>query len=768
MPQERLYIKVILPKQYEERKDQGGGGKVVPFKPVTPELRRQLVSRIEEVETLIDNAPERAKAIPVRVTLEEKARAKSHRPDNIFSQETCPIIGAGEPGELYVRMTHRGVVGLKAVISQGDTPMLVKAISTIHSIQSLMDADRLAGMPPEEVFKSAPSRDGRRLIKVKLFDYGDPDIQDNMIVEFEALLFKRDIKGERLLQFKGQDIYAIECRSVKDVRVLANAIMVRSVVKMPVFRTLRDSASKARPLPSNLPMLDADPKEYPIVAVVDSGVSSKIPAFEPWIYKRERTVSPAEENTSHGTFVAGLITWGHIFNSSIPGVGVYPCRILDIHVLPNSDPSYGRVGFITEYEMLQSLEDYLLKYANEVKVWNLSLGSDEVCSLDCFSDFAVELDNLQEKYGVTFVIAAGNYNDAPLPSYPRSAEVAEAARITAPADSVLGITVGSIAQVDHPDGTKKGEPSPFSRNGPGPNFIIKPDFAHCGGNTGKNLATPSGVSSVNETGWVGENIGTSFATPFVSRPLAYTHHLITPAPSPTIARAILTHNARDIRTMERVKEGDDQYIGFGTPLDVDQSLACDRHSITLVFEEIIRPGYKLEWDYFPYPESLIRGGKFFGEISMTLVYHPKRNPSWGSEYCETYLDAHFGVIRDGKDKDGNPKEEFKGQVPFEHNELRELYEYAQIEQLRKWAPVRTYHRVMPGGVMGKRWKLTVEMLCRHDVDLQPLLQPFALILTISDPKRKALVYDEMARILRNRFRSKNLELRPSVQVRTRS
>ncbi|HEX2750064.1 MAG TPA: S8 family serine peptidase, partial [Verrucomicrobiales bacterium] len=88
--------------------------------------------------------------------------------------------------------------------------------------------------------------------------------------------------------------------------------------------------------------------------------------------------------------------------------------------VPNSDPTHGAVGHITEAELLQDLEQVLLKHANEVKVWNLSLGSDEVCTLDRFSDFAVQLDNLQERFGVTFVIAAGNYADAPLLPYPRN------------------------------------------------------------------------------------------------------------------------------------------------------------------------------------------------------------------------------------------------------------------------------------------------------------------------------------------------------------
>jgi hypothetical protein len=82
----------------------------------------------------------------------------------------------------------------------------------------------------------------------------------------------------------------------------------------------------------------------------------------------------------------------------------------------------------------------LQEHANEYKVWNLSLGTDEVCSMEDFSTLAEALDNLQEKYQVSFVISAGNFVNPPLLDYPRTQDQFEAGRITTGADSVLGIT----------------------------------------------------------------------------------------------------------------------------------------------------------------------------------------------------------------------------------------------------------------------------------------------------------------------------------------
>jgi hypothetical protein len=130
--------------------------------------------------------------------------------------------------------------------------------------------------------------------------------------------------------------------------------------------------------------------------------------------------------------------------------------------------------------------------------------------------------------------------------------------------------------------------------------------------------------------------------------------------------------------------------------------------MTLVFEEQLRPGYFLEWDDFPYPPSLKKGGKFHGEISMTLAFPPRRNADYRAEYCETHIEASFGIFTD--DKEG---EEFHGQVPVEHSRAQELYESFQVRNLRKWAPVRTHYRLLPRGVTGNRWRLKVRRLSRH-------------------------------------------------------
>ncbi|MBK8324820.1 MAG: S8 family serine peptidase [Betaproteobacteria bacterium] len=169
-------------------------------------------------------------------------------------------------------------------------------------------------------------------------------------------------------------------------------------------------------------------------------------------------------------------------------------RCFDLQVMPNDDPAAGDTETIGEQDLLIALEGALQQHANEFKVWNLSLGSNEVCSLDDFSEFARELDDLQDKYKVSFVISAGNYVNPPLMSYPREDAHLEIGRITTPADSVLGITVGAISHVDYRD---KGPARTSSRPSPVmalDRTMIKPDLVHFGGACSPTRPTRQGFA----------------------------------------------------------------------------------------------------------------------------------------------------------------------------------------------------------------------------------------------------------------------------------
>ncbi|MGD1098109.1 MAG: S8 family serine peptidase [Bryobacteraceae bacterium] len=770
---ERLLIKVIMPKQGTERKISGGGAPPKPFRPVDARYRSRLSTQVSAIRTAIVPQVRRAGAAPVRVKLLPKAAAKSHRPENLFSAQSCPIVGAGRLGELFVKATPEGLDRLTELIERNTSDRMMKELSCVETIEPVTPAFRRSGLEARDVLRRSPRGKQGFITRAGLFNFGADSDQARLVEDFESTCRERAIRVSSSRGYSSSSFtYETECRNVEDVDALSRIIGVRSITPMPVIRTLRPQMFAAKPLP-NLPSGDDVMGDFPVVVVVDSGISEQVPGLESWVVGRDSQVAPEYRNTDHGTFVAGLIVWGGQLNPTMTGLDDSPCGVFDLQVMPNDDPAKGDMLPLLESEFLVSLEAALQQYANAYKVWNLSLNTDAVCSLDAFSTLAEELDNLQEKYKVSFVISAGNYDTPPLLDFPRTGGQLQAGRITSPADSVLGITVGAVSHVDYKkNGPKEHDPSAFSRHGAGPNYVIKPDLVHYGGSCSTDFSHIAGIRSVNGTGSA-ENLGTSFATPLVARTLAQIYHQVTPTPSPVLARALLTHHARDPRTRLRVPDGDENFFGFGLPAPVPYCLECNAHTSTLVFDDMLRPGYFLEWDDFPYPPSLRRDGKFFGEVWMTVAFAPARGARWGTEYCETHIDAHFGVYRTQKSRETGlvkPKPIFVGLVPPEHKNPGLLYESYQVEKLRKWAPVRTYYGDLgENGERGDRWRLKVQLLTRHGIEEEETFQPqpFSLILTISDPERKARVYDEMVQIVRNRFQSQNLTVRAAARVRAK-
>ncbi len=777
-PAEHLLIKVILPKQGVERKVPAGASAPRPFRTVDATFRKSLSTRVRTLQHAIESSARSVGAVPVLVKLLSVASAKSHRPETLFSSKTCPIIGAGKLGEIYIRATPEGLKKIDSYImhdkhrSQTAEAQLTKEISTIDTIEPVTPESRLDRLNPQDVLRLSPRKEDGFSTKVQLFDFVDAEDQQNLVSDFMRTCEQARIKVQRRGYSDDSQYYEAICRTVNDVETLSNIVGVRSIKRMPVIRSIRPQAAQRQSLPSGLPEPTDGIGNYPIVAVVDSGISDQIPRLNQWVIGRDSRVAANYRNPWHGTFIAGLLCWGKELNPTLRGVDSSPCAIFDLQVIPNDDPALGDTDVLLESELLQDLETALRAHANEIKVWNLSLSTDEVCSLDGFSSVAVDLDRLQEKYNVSFVISAGNYDQRPLLDYPRTGDQLARGRITTPADSVLGITVGSVAHVAHPNGgPREGEPSAFSRHGAGPNFIIKPDLVHFGGTCTTDGSQQHGVRSIdgNQTG---EGLGTSFSAPLVARTLANIYHHVTPTPSPVLARAILTHHARDPRNDGRVPDTEENFLGFGLPPSIAQCLQCEPWTSTLVFEDQIRPGYYLEWSDFPYPPCLTRNGRYFGDIWMTVAFAPARNERWGTEYCETHIDASFGVYHRQKARStGVVTVRFNGLVPPEHKNPGLLYESYQVEKLRKWAPVRTYFGSLgERGEAGFKWRLMVRLLTRHGVDASEHFRPqrFALIVTISDPNRTAPVYNDMAVGIRSRFKVENLALRAVTRIRAQA
>ena len=104
-------------------------------------------------------------AVPgvARITLRGEAKAKSYRPSLIFNETTCPVIGGGAAGELFVSASQMGLRRVESQFSstaQGATAH----ISTIERIEPFVAEVHLE---PTETSRKRQSK----AIRVRLFEH---------------------------------------------------------------------------------------------------------------------------------------------------------------------------------------------------------------------------------------------------------------------------------------------------------------------------------------------------------------------------------------------------------------------------------------------------------------------------------------------------------------------------------------------------------------------------------------------------------------------
>jgi hypothetical protein len=500
-----------------------------------------------------------------------------------------------------------------------------------------------------------------------------------------------------------------------------------------------------------------------LIGIIDGGVSESNSFIQPFIESREEYIAEEYRNPNHATFIASTILFGNLLNEldSAPQKGF---KFIDVIAIPNSDKSYGRVDSIGEIELMEIIEEVVEKHCDRVKIWNLSVGIPDIVCDNSMSDLGIFLDEIQEKFQVQFFISSGNLTTAPLRAWPPQASMGERDRIISPADSVRALTVGSLALNENKYSiVKQNEPSPFSRRGPGANYTTKPEIVDFGGNFASSSSHQLGlgVKGLDPEGNIVEGIGTSYANPRALQKYASVYDEMLDKDL-LLTKAMIIHSSR-MWSRDLLDENLENihYYGFGKPsLNPNDIMSCSKDEITLIFKQSVPQGSHLEMMDFPYPPSLIRDGKYFGDIGMTLVVNPILDDRFGGEYCRTNVDVSFGVYKYGAE--GDPVK-YKGQVPMEVT-WTEKFETSRVEHGFKWNPIKSYHRKIQRGIeCGDGWKIRINMSPRNGLDVQP--QEFVLIITIKDPQEND-IYSEVVNGLRTRgYVMNNLETRQTIRQR---
>ncbi len=753
---EKLWIKRVEISDSNFFKPGAGGSPPKVFGTVTTKVRERIAGEVrsaaKSMSALLTHIPDAA-AI-ARVVLKDEALAKSHRPSDFFEGAGCPVVGVGGFGELLISVRSKAIGTLEHAILSRDSNAAIANISTIKKIESFSLGDDTLSMVADAIRKREPTS-----LKLRLFQHQDATIDAALERALFELLRASEISFKRLTYARGLSIFSLSNVHPDQVREIGRFVGTQSLGAFPQYHVVRPAS---QPVARLTPALFPPPNEnveYPIVGVIDSGVDPTNLLLSPWIAGREEYVPVDQRNYEHGTFVAGLIVHSRTLNHDDPRFPLSPCKILDVVAFPASE-------HLSEDDLLAILQEVVPQHP-EVRIWNLSLGGSTPCSDNAFSDLAVALDELQTTHNVMFVLASGNYTAKPFRTWPPAGAIGDADRICGPADSLRALTVGSVAHRDSPSSrVRASEPSPFTRRGPAPVHLPKPEVTHYGGNCeAAGGHAQMGVLSVDARGNLAESIGTSFAVPNVAAILAHVQTAPREPLSNLMTKALLIHSA--VLKNGDLAAADFPYRGFGVPTDAADIFTCDPWSATLLFETELVSGVDLERAPFAMPPCLrLPTGAFRGELTVTLAYEPPLDAGFGAEYCRSNVDLSLGVQK----SDAAGKLAQSRQVePFPKRSASVAEEKKLIEHGFKWSPVKVYRRKISKGVQGDVWRLTLAATDRSGSSRRRI--PVAAVVTISDVEHMQPVYNDVVAEMNRLGWAHNdvaLKIAPRVRLTKRS
>ncbi len=758
MSEKNLPIKLIMQKT-EDIKKNLGGSKPHFFGDVTNALQIAVENMLDNVSDYYSKVFEENARVPAvgKITVKPEAIAKSHKPNDFC--RNFPIIGCKDMGEILIKVTSFSIRETVKLVKNPPSEKFKANLTAINNITPVTAKDKISdnilNMCAQSSFDSVKNR-----IKIKLFDFDD-DFDNAQISDY--VFRKMDecgFNGKYDVIKYGSSIMYIKVKVEKydDIVKLADINGIKSIdffqeYSQPLMNY--DTSTIKALFDKNAVQSDV------IIGIIDGGISDDNILLKPYIVARENHVSPAYHNSKHATFIASTIQYGNELNG-IPCKTHNRYKFVDIIAIPNSDKDYGPTDSISEDELMEIIEATMEKYAHSVKIWNISLGIDSLICNGTMSDLGIFLDYIQDKYQVQIFVSSGNLNELPLREWPPQDGMGDRDRIISPADSVRAITVGSIALYDSDDSiVKRTEPSPFSRRGPGANYIVKPDVVDYGGNLSRNYSiTGLGMKGLDPSGNVIEGNGTSYSTPRIAQKFAGIYDEMVDKDM-LLAKAILIHSARmNFRDSLDANPQNMKYYGFGMPSDsIEDILLCSEDEITLVFKQKVKKGTHLEMMDFPFPKSLIRGGKCYGEIGMTLVYNPILDEKYGYEYCRANIDASFGIYK----YKANGEIDYHGKVPLDCA-WDEQYERERVKNGLKWSPIKSYYRKIKNGIdAGIGWKILINLTERNEISI--IDQEFVLIVTIRDPDGND-IYSEVVNGLKERgYITNNLEIKQQLRQR---
>lgn len=346
------------------------------------------------------------------------------------------------------------------------------------------------------------------------------------------------------------------------------------------------------------------PSIEPTIGVIDTLFDIRV-YFSEWVEYHDMVDKNIPKNPSdyrHGTAVSSIIVDGPKLNPWLnDGCGRFRVR----HFGVAAGAQFSSFTIIKQIKCI-------IAENKDIKVWNISLGSNKEVNDNFISAEAAVLDQIQAENDIIFVVAGTNKPNENIE------------KIGSPADSINSLVVNAV--------TKSGLSTKYTRKGLALSFFAKPDVSYYGGSEEKyiQVCEPLGAAFV---------AGTSFAAPWIARKLSYLIDVL--GLNREVAKAMIIDSARgwnETPTPEEVA-----IYGHGVvPIKIEDIVQTKDDEIKFVVTDISEKWNTYNY-HFPVP---LKDDSYPYFARATMCYFPICDRSQGVDYTNTELNLHFGRIKD--------------------------------------------------------------------------------------------------------------------------
>nr|WP_255594373.1 S8 family peptidase [Bulleidia sp. zg-1013] len=413
------------------------------------------------------------------------------------------------------------------------------------------------------------------------------------------------------------------------------------------------------------------PTIEPTIGVIDTLFDESV-YFSDWVEYHDMVSEDIPKNPkdyNHGTAVSSIIVDGARLNPWLDdGCGRFKVRHFGVAVGAE----------FSSFSIIKKIKSIVVNNS-DIKVWNISLGSNQEINDNFISAEAATLDKIQFENNVIFVVAGTNKPSADI------------VKIGSPADSVNSIVVNSVS--------KNGLSTKYARKGLVLSFFAKPDVSYYGGSEEEyiRVCEPLGAASV---------AGTSYAAPWIARKLSYLIDVL--GLNREVAKAMIIDAARgwdEKPTPEEVA-----LYGHGVvPIHINDIIQTKDDEIKFVVSDISEKWNTYNYD-FPVP---LKDNKYPYIAKATMCYFPLCDRLQGVDYTNTELNLHFGRIGDDK-KIKDIKGDKQNTEDTLDGEKNYLLEVEARKQFRKWDNVKyiaesaTKRMIPKDSYRNKNWGMEVK------------------------------------------------------------